>query len=93
MALILSEQANSFLNLKLQILPPHLPLVDDVDILKVAQLVSYFVVAIVFWELSLNYDFLVDGLEQGILQNVVEGAHDSLQVYVNFLDVVLNLLE
>ena len=72
--LIFPEQQDSLLDGLLQILSLHLPFVSDVDVLEVAQLVRHIVRPSILLLLLLQNHFLIDRLQQGVLDYVVKCA-------------------
>jgi hypothetical protein len=91
--LVVSQQEYPIFDGFLQVDSSHLPLVLNVDILEVAQLMSYGVRVIHILILLLEEYLSVDGLQKGVLEDVVECADHLLQVCVNLFDVVLNVFE
>ena len=76
--MILPQKQHPLLNRLLQVLPFHLALVPDVNVLEVAELVGDVVSPPELLLLLMQDHLLVDRLEERVLDDVVESANHFL---------------
>jgi len=92
--LIFPHQKHFLFNGFFKSLTLHLPLVLNVNIFEIAELMRDFIWAsFVIFVLLLQYHLLINLLEHGAFNNIMKRANHCLQVLVNLLDIILQGIE